>query len=56
VAPGVGIDSEGQTIILAEPVHFTLSERGQSYLTLSFLHTADRASAVDVGGGVRRSR
>ena len=51
VAPGVAIDGEGQTVVLGEPVPFTLEERGQIYITLSFLPTADRNSAVLVGGG-----
>jgi hypothetical protein len=56
VAPGVGIDSEGQTIVLSEPVYFTMAEKGQFYITLSFLRTADRNSGVTVGGGVQYYR
>ena len=51
VAPGVGVDEDGQTVVLSEAVPFTLEERGQIYITLSFLRTADRNSAVTVGGG-----
>jgi hypothetical protein len=56
VAPGFGIDPEGQSVVLPEPVSFTLEERGQSYFTLSFLRTADRKSAVTVGGGQQHYR
>jgi len=56
VAPGVGIDSEGQTIVLPEPVSFTIEQRGQTYFCLSFLKTADRRSAVTVGGGQQHYR
>ena len=51
VAPGVGVDADGQTVVLSEPVTFEMEERGQIYITLSFLRTADRNSAVTLGGG-----
>lgn len=51
VAPGVGIDNSGQTVVLSEPVSFTLEDARQSYIILSFLRTADRSSAVAIGGG-----
>lgn len=51
VAPGVGVDGDGQTVVLSEPVPFTLEERGQIFVTLSFLRTADKNSAVNVAGG-----
>lgn len=51
VAPGIAIDSDGQTLVLSEATSFALAEKGQIYITLSFLRTADRASAVTVGGG-----
>jgi hypothetical protein len=51
IAPGVGIDNSGQTVVLSEPVSFTLEEARQTYVILSFLRTADRSSAVTIGGG-----
>lgn len=51
VAPGVGIDTNGQTIVLEEPVSFTIEEARQIFIVLSFLRAADRNSAVTVGGG-----
>ncbi|BDI34263.1 hypothetical protein CCAX7_63140 [Capsulimonas corticalis] len=51
VAPGVAIDSNGQTIVLEQPVSFTIEEPRQIYIVLSFLRAADRNSAVTVGGG-----
>lgn len=56
VAPGVAIDPDGQTVVLPEPVLFPLEERGQTYFTLTFLRTADRKSAVTVGGGQQHYR
>ena len=52
VAPGVAIDPEGQTVVLSEPVVLPIeAARGNFYVTLSFLRTADLHSAVTVGGG-----
>jgi hypothetical protein len=52
VAPGVAIDAEGQTIVLSEPVVLAIEPvRGNVFITLSFLRTADRNSGVTVGGG-----
>ena len=52
VAPGVAIDPEGQTVVLSEPVVLPIeAARGNFYITLSFLRTSDRNSAVTVGGG-----
>jgi hypothetical protein len=51
VAPGIGIDPDGQTVVLSEPVSFTLEEDRQIYLVLSFRSGPDRQSAVAVGGG-----
>lgn len=51
VAPGVGIDSEGRTIVVSEPVSFTLTETRQIYIILSFQSAADRNSAITLGGG-----
>jgi hypothetical protein len=56
VAPGVGVDDDGQTLVLSEPVTFTLAERGQLYVTLAFQRTADSRSAVDVAGGQQHYR
>jgi hypothetical protein len=56
VAPGIGVDSDGHTLILSEPVYFTVNEKGQTFITLSFLRTADRDSAVAVGEGVQYFR
>jgi len=56
VAPGVGIDPDGQTVVLPEPVSFTIDQRGQTFFCLSFLKTADRKSAVVVGGGQQHFR
>lgn len=51
VAPGVGIDSHGQTVVLSEPVWLTIEEPRQTYIVISFLRAVDRGSAVTVGGG-----
>ncbi len=53
VAPGVAIDSDGQTIVLSEPISLEIEPIGRTYIyiTLAFLRTADRNSAVHVGGG-----
>ena len=51
VAPGVGIDSLGRTILLPEPVYFELVEARQIYVTLSFLPAVDRESAIALGSG-----
>ncbi|HZP80345.1 MAG TPA: DUF4159 domain-containing protein [Chthonomonadaceae bacterium] len=51
VAPGVGIDSEGRTIVVSEPVSFTLTETRQIYIILSYQSAADRDSAITLGGG-----
>jgi hypothetical protein len=56
VASGIAIDPEGQTVVLPEPVLFPIEEKGQTYFTLSFLRTADRKSAVTVGGGQQHYR
>ena len=51
VAPGVGIDSEGRTIVVSEALSFTLTEVRQIYIVLSFQSAADRNSAITLGGG-----
>ena len=51
VAPGVGIDSNGQMVVLSEPVRLTIEEARQTFIVLSFLRAVDRNSAVTVGGG-----
>jgi len=51
VAPGVGIDLEGRTLVVAEPVSFAISETRQIYIVLSFQSAADRNSAITIGGG-----
>ncbi|HVL38807.1 MAG TPA: DUF4159 domain-containing protein [Fimbriimonadaceae bacterium] len=56
VAPGVGIDSEGRTLLLSEPVTFVLEEKGQTYITLSYEDNLDSRSAVTVGGGKKHYR
>lgn len=57
VAPGVAIDDDGNVVVLGEPpVAFTLEEKGQTYITLSFLRATDRRSAVTVGSGQQHYR
>src|SRR5579862_4287063 len=34
VAPGVAVDSLGQTLLLSEPVFFDLNQKGQNYITI----------------------
>ena len=52
VAPGVAIDSEGQTLVVSEPVPLVVDPvRGNVYVTLSFRRERDSRSAVTVGGG-----
>ena len=52
VAPGVAIDSEGQTLVVSEPVPLEVDAvRGNVYVTLSFRRERDSRSAVTVGGG-----
>lgn len=50
VAPGVAIDSEGQTIVLRERVTLELEEKGYSYITLTFDEALDGNAVVKVGG------
>lgn len=51
VAPGVGVDTDGQTLVLREPVVLSFTERGQSYVTLSYLPQLSSDSAVSLSGG-----
>jgi hypothetical protein len=51
VAPGVGIDAAGQTVVLSKPIRFVLEERSQIHLILSFLRTEDENSVIRVRGG-----
>lgn len=50
VAPGVGIDADGQTLIVREPTPLTIEEARQIYVTLAFQRQADRNYAVNIGG------
>lgn len=57
VAPGVAVDDDGNFVVLGEPpVAFTLEEKGQIYITLSFLRATDRKSAITVGSGQQHYR
>ncbi|NLH99221.1 MAG: DUF4159 domain-containing protein [Chthonomonadales bacterium] len=57
VAPGVAVDSDGNAVVLGDPpVAFTLEEKGQTYITLSFLRATDRKSAITVGTGQQHYR
>jgi hypothetical protein len=56
VAPGIGVDSEGRTMLLSEPVTFVLEEKGQTYITLAYEDNVDSKSAVVVGGGKKYYR
>jgi hypothetical protein len=51
VAPGVAIDSEGQTIIIKDKVELTFNDSGYFYIILSFLSTVDPGSTVTVSSG-----
>ena len=52
VAPGVAIDSEGQTLVVSKPVSLVIDPvRGNVYVTLAFLREKDSRSAVSVGSG-----
>lgn len=52
VAPGVAIDSEGQTLVVSAPVALEIDPvRGNVYVTLSFQRERDTHSAITVGGG-----
>ncbi|MBN9502669.1 MAG: hypothetical protein BGO01_02330 [Armatimonadetes bacterium 55-13] len=56
VAPGVGIDQEGRTLLLSEPASFVLEEKGQTYITIAYEDNYDSRSAVTVGGGKKYFR
>ncbi|HWA84375.1 MAG TPA: DUF4159 domain-containing protein [Fimbriimonadaceae bacterium] len=56
VAPGVGIDSEGRTLLLSEPATFLLEEKGQIYITISYEDNVDAKSAITVGSGKKYFR
>ncbi|MGI4792323.1 MAG: DUF4159 domain-containing protein [Janthinobacterium lividum] len=52
VAPGVAIDTEGQTLVVSQPTSLQIDPvRGNVYVTLAFRRESDRNSAVTVGGG-----
>ncbi len=51
VAPGVAIDPEGRAITLHEPVTFSLEEKGQFYVILSYKQPFIADSAMTVGSG-----
>lgn len=51
IAPGFGIDRQGNTLLLPEPVSLLLEEQGMLYLLLAYQPLADRNSAVTAGGG-----
>jgi hypothetical protein len=57
VAPGVAVDTDGNVVVLGDPpVAFTMEEKGQIYITLSFLRATDRKSAITVGSGQQHYR
>ena len=56
VAPGVGVDAEGRTLLLSEPATFLLEEKGQIYITISYEDNVDSKSAITVGGGKKYFR
>ena len=56
IAPGIAVDSEGRTIVLREPVTFTITEPRQVYLVLRYEVGIDRNSDVPVGSGVEYYR
>jgi hypothetical protein len=56
VAPGVGVDSEGRTLLLSEPATFLLEEKGQIYITISYEDNVDSKSAITVGSGKKYFR
>lgn len=56
VAPGVGIDSDGRTLLLSEPATFLLEEKGQIYITISYEDNVDSKSAITVGSGKKYFR
>lgn len=56
VAPGVGVDALGRTLVISQPVQFTLEEKGQWYITLSFEDNVDSKSAITVGSGKKYYR
>ena len=56
VAPGIAIDSEGQTVVLSEPVSFTVEESRQIFIVLAFQRAVDRNSALSVDGGTQYFR
>ena len=57
VAPGVAIDSEGQTLVVSSPVALEIDPvRGNVYVTLAFQRERDTRSAITVGGGQEHYR
>jgi hypothetical protein len=51
IAPGVGIDSEGRTIVLRTPVSLTFEDKGRSFITIAFKETVTRESAITLESG-----
>jgi hypothetical protein len=56
VAPGIGIDSDGRTLLLSEPATFLLEEKGQIYITISYEDNVDSKSSITVGSGKKYFR
>lgn len=51
VAPGVGLDAEGRTLLLTEPVTFTLDQRGETVILIAYQEALDRLSRTPVADG-----
>src|SRR4029077_5469161 len=51
VAPGVGIDSDGNVIVLSEASGYTLKEGGQNYVLLLYRASLHYKSEITLKGG-----
>ncbi len=56
VAPGVGIDDDGQVLVLSEAVKLTLTKAGQTFILMTYKAVEDPKSAVSVGSGKQKYR
>lgn len=56
VAPGIAIDSNGQTLLLSEPVKLIVEPANQVFIVIEYEEAFDASSAVRVPGGERHYR
>lgn len=56
VTPGVGVDPEGEVVILNAPVQFDLEWEGNSYISILYENLLDGKSVVRIGGQDKQYR